>query len=62
MEPSPNSLQPDEQADPLAEARRLLAEDAEARMCACSEEIRAVLAKYGMRLEVAQPQISIVPD
>lgn len=62
MGKSPPSQQPDEQPDPLTEARRLLAEDAEERMRACSEEIQAVLAKYGCRLDVTQPQISIVPN
>lgn len=47
--------------DPLAEARRLLDEDEAARMQACAEDIQAVLAKHGMRLEVAPSQISIVP-
>ncbi|MFK0151213.1 hypothetical protein ACIQVK_03910 [Streptomyces sp. NPDC090493] len=47
--------------DPVAEARRLVAEDQAARMRACAEEIQAVLAKYGMQLDVTPPQISIVP-
>ncbi|NWF25253.1 hypothetical protein HW130_03070 [Streptomyces sp. PKU-EA00015] len=47
--------------DPLAEARRLLIEDEQARMQACAAEIEKVLAKHGMRLEVPTPQISIVP-
>ncbi|MFF1684599.1 hypothetical protein [Streptomyces sp. NPDC058254] len=47
--------------DPLTEARRLLDEDEAARMQACAEDLQAVLAKHGMRLEVAPSQISIVP-
>lgn len=47
--------------DELAEARRLLAEDADARMKACSAEIEEVLARHGMRLQITQPQIAIVP-
>jgi hypothetical protein len=54
--------QPDGLEDSLAEARRLLAEEAEARMRACAAEIEQVLAKYGCRLDVTQPQISIVPN
>jgi hypothetical protein len=61
MEPSPSSPQPDGPEDSLAEARRLLAEDAEARMRACAAEIEQVLAKHGMRLDVTPPAITIVP-
>jgi hypothetical protein len=50
-----------EQPDPLAEARALIAKDSQERMERCAEEIHAVLDKYGMRLDVAPPQISIIP-
>lgn len=49
------------QEDQLAEARRLLAEDQQRRAEACNAEIEAVLAKHGMRLQISQPQISIIP-
>ena len=49
-------------SDPLAEARRVVAADEQARMQACAEEIQAVLAKHGMRLDVSQPQITSVPN
>lgn len=49
------------QADPLAEARALIARDLQQRMEACAAEIEAVLAKHGMRLDVTPAQISIVP-
>lgn len=48
-------------SDPVAEARRVVAQDEQARMQACAEEIQAVLAKHGMRLDVTPAQISIVP-
>lgn len=44
-------------ASSVAEARRVLAEDTQARMQACAEEIQAVLAKHGMTLDVTPPQI-----
>lgn len=47
--------------DPLDEARRLLAQDADARMKACQAEIEAVLARHGMRFQITQPQITITP-
>lgn len=50
------------EGDPLNEARRLIAEHEQQRMQACAAEIEQVLAKYGMRLDVAQPQIAIVPN
>jgi len=46
----------------LAEARRLLADEQRQQDEACRAEIEAVLAKYGRRLQVTQPQISIVPQ
>lgn len=49
------------QEDPLIEARRLLAEDQQQRAEACAAEIETALAKHGMRLQISQPQISIVP-
>lgn len=45
----------------LAEARRLLTEHEQQQTKACLAEIEAVLAKYGRRLQITQPQISIVP-
>jgi hypothetical protein len=53
----------DEQADPdpLAEARRLLAEDQQRRLEACNAEIEQVLARHGMRLQISQPTVTIVP-
>ncbi|WP_328336750.1 hypothetical protein [Streptomyces violaceus] len=51
----------DEKTDPVAEARRVLAEDQEKRAEACAAEIEDVLAKHGMRLQITQPQITIVP-
>ena len=49
------------QEDEIAEARRLLAEDQERRMQACNAEIEQVLAKHGMRLQISQPTVAIVP-
>ncbi|MFF3891793.1 hypothetical protein ACFYY3_01035 [Streptomyces sp. NPDC001812] len=60
MEQSPPSLPPDEK-DPLAEARRLIAEHEQARIQACAAEIEQVLTKYGMLLDVTPAQISIRP-
>lgn len=31
-------------------------------MEACAAEVETVLAKYGMRLDVTRPQISIIPN
>lgn len=59
MEQSPPSEPPE--PDPLADARRVLAEHEQARVQACASEIEAVLAKYGMSLDVTQPQITLVP-
>lgn len=42
-------------------ARRLVAEQERQQDEACRAEIEAVLAKYGRKLVVTQPQISIVP-
>jgi hypothetical protein len=61
MEQSASSPQPDP-ADRLTEARRILAEDEDARMQSCAEEIQAVLAKHGMRLDVTPARITILPD
>ncbi|MEV7240470.1 hypothetical protein AB0N92_04290 [Streptomyces sp. NPDC093248] len=60
-EGTPSASSPDAEPDPVTAARALLAENERARMQACSEELQAVLAKYDMRLDVAAPQISIVP-
>lgn len=48
-------------ADQLTAARRLLAEDQQQRAEACNAEIEEVLARHGMRLQITQPQITIVP-
>jgi MarR-like DNA-binding transcriptional regulator SgrR of sgrS sRNA len=53
--------QTDSQPDPLSEARRLLAEEEQARRQACAEEIHQVLAKYGFRLQITEPQIVLIP-
>lgn len=47
--------------DPLAAARVLIAQEEQARMEACAAELQEVLAKHGMRLDVAPAQISIAP-
>ncbi|MFF9118275.1 hypothetical protein ACF09Y_22195 [Streptomyces massasporeus] len=49
------------QHDPVAEARSLLAEHERQQDEACRAEIEAVLAKYGRKLQITQPQITIVP-
>jgi predicted anti-sigma-YlaC factor YlaD len=46
----------------LAEARRLLTDEQQRQDEACRAEIEAVLAKYGRRLQISQPQITIVPQ
>jgi hypothetical protein len=45
----------------LAEARHILAEEQRQQDEACRTEIEQVLAKYGRKLVVTQPQITIVP-
>ncbi|MEU0200917.1 MULTISPECIES: hypothetical protein [unclassified Streptomyces] len=45
----------------LDEARSLLAEHERQQDEACRAEIEQVLAKYGRKLVVTQPQITIVP-
>jgi hypothetical protein len=47
--------------DPLDAARQLLAEDQQRRLDACHAEIQEVLAKHGMRLQITQPVVGIVP-
>ncbi|MET9813159.1 hypothetical protein [Streptomyces sp. NPDC006355] len=47
--------------DPLDEARSLLVEHERQQDEACRAELEAVLAKYGRKLVVTQPQITIVP-
>lgn len=54
-------LEDGSQPDMIAEARRVVAEDEQARMHACAEEISQVLAKHGMQLSVTPAQITIVP-
>lgn len=48
-------------ADPVAAARRVLAEDTRTRVEACAQEIAEVLAKHGMRLETTPAQITLAP-
>lgn len=45
----------------LETARALIAEEEQHRMQACAAEIQQVLAKYGMRMDVTQPQIVLAP-
>lgn len=47
--------------DPIATARRVIAEDERARVEACAAEIEQVLARHGMRLEVSPAHIVISP-
>ena len=49
------------QADPVTEARRVLADDERARTEACAQEIADVLAKHGMRLETTVARVVLVP-
>jgi hypothetical protein len=51
----------DEKTNPVDEARRLVAEDEQRKTDDCLAEIEQVLAKYGRKLVVTQPQITIVP-
>jgi hypothetical protein len=51
----------DTKTDPIAEARRLVAEDEQRKTEECLAEIQAVLDKYGRKLQITQPQITIVP-
>ncbi len=46
----------------IAEARRLLAAHEQQQTQACLNEIEQVLARYGRKLQISQPQISIVPQ
>ncbi|GGM04860.1 hypothetical protein GCM10010099_21220 [Streptomyces cinereus] len=53
----------DEETDPdqLAAARKLIDEHDQQQTEACLAEIEQVLAKYGRRFQITQPQITIVP-
>jgi hypothetical protein len=51
----------DEKTDPVAEARRLVAEHEKQQTEECLAEIEQVLARYGRKLQISQPQITIVP-
>lgn len=42
-------------------ARALIAEEEQRRMQACAAELQQVLAKYGMRMDVTEPQIVLAP-
>jgi hypothetical protein len=55
--------EPEATSEPSAldAARALLAENDRIRMEACADEIRQVLAKYGMRLDIPPPQIVLTP-
>jgi hypothetical protein len=48
-------------AENLAEARRQIAEHEQQQTEACLAEVEAVLAKYGRKLVITQPQITIAP-
>lgn len=52
----------DEKTDPVTEARRIVAEDEQRKTEECAAEIEQVLAKYGRKLVITQPQITIVPE
>lgn len=60
-EGAPSASASGRDTDPVADARRLIADHEQARMQACAQEIEAVLARHGMRLDVTPAQISIVP-
>lgn len=45
----------------LVDARRLLADEQRQQDELCLAEIEAVLAKYGRKLQISQPQITIIP-
>lgn len=47
--------------DRVTKARRVLAEDQQARVEACAAEIAEVLNKHGMRLEATPAQITLTP-
>lgn len=51
-----------EPTDRLDEARRTIAEHEQQQTEACLAEIEQVLARYGRKLQITQPQISIVPQ
>ena len=59
--PCPGHTHTEQAADPLDDARRLIAEHEQQRMQACAAEIEQVLARYGMRLDVTPAHISLVP-
>lgn len=50
-----------EREDPVAAARALLAQEEQARVAACAEEINQVLERYGLRLAVEPAHVSLVP-
>lgn len=47
--------------DPIAEARRLIAEDEQHRMQACLDEIEQILDKHGMRMTVVPARVTLTP-
>jgi hypothetical protein len=55
------SVSAPEEVDPIAAAHALIANELQQRKERCVAEIEQVLAKYGMRLHVPMPQITIVP-
>ena len=51
----------DEKSNPVDEARRIVAEDEQRKTEECLAEIEQVLARYGRKLQITQPQITIIP-
>jgi hypothetical protein len=60
-EGAPSAAASEIEPETLDAARAVIAQDEQRRMEACAAEIQAVLAKYGMQLDVPAPRISIVP-
>ncbi|MFC1410416.1 hypothetical protein ACEZCY_14235 [Streptacidiphilus sp. N1-12] len=59
--PAPATAPADEPVDPVAAAQAVIAAYEQERVQACAQDIEAVLAKYGMRLEVLPAQITLAP-
>jgi hypothetical protein len=53
--------EPEPHADPVADARRIIAQDQQRRMEACLADITAVLEKHGMDLHVEPARLTLVP-
>ncbi|WP_217235453.1 hypothetical protein [Streptomyces sp. AC555_RSS877] len=60
-ERSPDGSCAEPKPEPIVEAYRTIAEHERQQDEACRAEIEQVLAKYGRKLVVTQPQITIVP-